>query len=91
MVLYKRYVNNFSNEKILPTLYTMTNIFWNFTRVIITLIGSFVLTIVDIKKAFIIIGGVSILCTIVIAIYMKGRIGLNKEEYSKDDLKYADK
>ena len=91
MVLYKRYVNNFSNEKILPTLYTMTNVFWNFTRVIITLIGSFVLTIVDIKKAFIIIGGVSILCTIVIAIYMKGRIGLNKEEYSKDDLKYADK
>lgn len=91
MVLYKRYVNNFSNEKILPTLYTMTNIFWNFTRVIITVIGSFVLTIVDIKKAFIIIGGVSILCTIVIAIYMKGRIGLNKEEYNKEDLKYADK
>ena len=36
MVLYKRYVNNFTNAKILPTIYTMTNIFWNLTRVVIT-------------------------------------------------------
>lgn len=91
MVLYKRYVNNFSNAKILPTLYTMTNIFWNFTRVIITGIGSLMLSVVNIKKAFIIIGGMAILCTIIIAIYMRRRIGLNKEEYSEDDLKYADK
>lgn len=88
MVLYKRYVNNFSNAKILPTLYTMTNIFWNFIRVIITVIGSFMLTIIDIKKAFIIIGSIFMVFTVVIAIYMKKKLGLSKERYSKEDIKY---
>lgn len=89
MVLYKRYVNNFSNSKILPTLYTMTNIFWDFTRVIITVIGSFMLTIIDIKKAFIIVGSIFIVFTVVIAIYMKNKLGLSKERYSKEDVKYG--
>lgn len=88
MVLYKKYDNNFSNVKILPTIYTMTNIYWNLERVIITSIGSFVLTLVDVKYGFIIMGGIFIVITILISIYMKTRLGLKPEEYSKEDLKY---
>lgn len=88
MVLYKKYDNNFSNVKILPTIYTMTNIYWNLERVIITSIGSFVLTLVDVKYGFIIMGGIFIVTTILISIYMKTRLGLKPEEYSKEDLKY---
>lgn len=91
MVLYKRYVNNFTNAKILPTIYTMTNIFWNLTRVVITAIGSFILTIVEIKIAFIVVGIIFVIFTILIGIYMKTRIGLNPDLYSKVDLKYDDK
>lgn len=91
MVLYKKYDNNFSNVKILPTIYTMTNIYWNLERVIITAIGSFVLTIVDVKYGFIIMGIIFIVATILISTYMKTRVGLKIEEYDKEDLKYVDK
>ena len=90
MVLYKKYDNNFSNVKILPTIYTMTNIYWNLERVIITSIGSFILTIVDVKYGFIIMGIIFILATILISTYMKTRVGLRPEEYDKEDLKYVD-
>lgn len=89
MVLYKKYDNNFSNVKILPTIYTMTNIYWNLERVIITAIGSFILTIVDVKYGFIIMGVIFIVTTILISTYMKTRVGLKPEEYSKEDLKYS--
>lgn len=89
MVLYKKYDNNFSNVKILPTIYTMTNIYWNLERVIITAIGSFVLTIVDVKYGFIIMGAIFIVTTILISTYMKTRVGLKPEEYSNEDLKYS--
>lgn len=91
MVLYKKYDNNFSNVKILPTIYTMTNIYWNLERVIITAIGSFVLTIVDVKYGFIVMGVIFIVTTILISTYMKTRVGLKTEEYSKEDLKYFEK
>ena len=91
MVLYKKYDNNFSNVKILPTIYTMTNIYWNLERVIITSIGSFILTIVDVKYGFIIMGIIFIVATILISTYMKTRVGLKIEEYDKEDLKYVDK
>ncbi len=40
------------NMKLYPSIYTMTNIYWNIARVIITAIGSFVLTLVDVKYGY---------------------------------------
>lgn len=91
MVIYKKYVNNFSNVKILPTIYSMTNLYWNLSRIVITFIGSFVLTIVDIKFGMIVMGIVFIVLAFLIYTYMKTRVGLKPEEYNKEDLKYADK
>ncbi len=90
MVIYKKYVNNFSNVKILPTIYSMTNLYWNFSRIVITFIGSFVLTIVDIKYGMIVMGIVFLVLAFIIYIYMKTRVGLKPEEYTKEDVKYAD-
>lgn len=90
MVIYKRYVNNFSNVKILPTIYSMTNLYWNLSRIVITSIGSFVLTIVDIKYGMIVMGIVFLVLAFLIYMYMKTRVGLKPEEYSKEDVKYAD-
>lgn len=87
-VLYKKYDNNFSNAKILPTIYTMTNIYWNFERVIITTIGSLVLTFVEVRYGFIIMGILFIISTILISLYMKNRLGLKVEDYDKEDMKY---
>ena len=90
-ILYKRYINNFSNEKILPTLYSMNNIYCNFERVIINSIGSFVLTVVTVDYGFIVMGIVFVVFSILLQIYMKSRLGLKPEEYTKEDLKYVDK
>lgn len=90
-VLYKKYDNNFSNAKILPTIYTMTNIYWNFERVIITTIGSLVLTFVEVRYGFIIMGIIFIIVTILIGLYMKNRVGLRPEDYDNEDIKYAQK
>ena len=90
-ILYKRYVNNFSNSKILPTLYSMNNIYCNFERVIINSIGSFTLTIVTIDYGFIIMGILFVVFSILIQIYMRTRLGLKPEEYTKEDVKYAEK
>ena len=91
IVLYKKYDNNFSNAKILPTIYTMTNIYWNFERVIITTIGSLVLTFVEVRYGFIIMGIIFIIVTILIGLYMKNRVGLRPEDYDNEDIKYAQK
>ena len=90
-ILYKRYINNFSNTKILPTIYSANNIYCNFQRVIINSIGSFVLTIVRVNYGFIFMGILFIIIAILLQIYMKSRLGLSPEEYSKEDFKYANK
>lgn len=89
MVIYKKYVNNFSNVKILPTIYSMTNLYWNLSRIVITSIGSLVLTIVDIRYGIIVMGILFVILAFVIYTYMKTRVGLDPEEYSKEDLKYS--
>lgn len=90
-ILYKRYLNNFSNKKILPTMYSVNNIYCNFERVIINSIGSFVLTLVTINYSFIIVGLIFVIFAILLQIYMKPRLGLKPEEYKKEDIKYMEK
>ena len=90
-ILYKRYINNFTNSKVLPTIYSMNNVYCNFERVIINSIGSFVLAIATIDYGFIIMGIIFFISSILLQIYMKTRLGLRAEEYSEEDVKYADK
>ena len=90
-ILYKKYLNNFTNTKILPTIYSVDNIYCNFERVIIYSIGSFVLTIFSVNYGFIIMGVLFIIIALILQLYMKSRVGLTVEEYKKEDLKYFEK
>lgn len=87
-ILYKKYLNNFTNNEILPTIYSMNNIYCNFERVIIYSIGSFVLTIASVNYGFILMGVLFIIITLILQLYMKSRLGLTVKEYKKEDLKY---
>ncbi len=91
MVLYKRYINSFTNTKVLPSIYSLTNIYWNISRIIITGIGSFILTKANIKISYIIMGIFFLILTVLIGVYMSSRVGLKPEEYEKVDIKYAEK
>ncbi len=88
MVIKKRYMNNFSNDKILTKIYSANSIIENVFRMIISLIGSFALTFMDIKYAMICVGILFTLILIAISSYSKTRLGLKPEEYKKEDIQY---
>ena len=85
-VLRSRYLNNFSNSKILHNLYSVDTILENLSRMIMTFIGSAILNIADIKHAFIFIGIGGTILAIFASKYMKTRVGLKPEQYKKEDM-----
>lgn len=89
-VLYKKYLNNFTNSKILPTIYSVNNIYCNSERVIIYSIGAFILTLVSVNYGFMIIGVLFMVIAILLQLYMKSRLGLSIDKYKKEDLQYFD-
>lgn len=88
-VLKKRYMGNFSNSKILPKIYSVNNMATNCGKVILGLICSGVLKIVELKYALLIVGLLFMLFVGLVSLYMKPRIGLKPEEYSKEDIKVS--
>ena len=87
-VLKKRYMNNFSDNKILPKIYSVNGIMDNLSKMIIGVIASSILRVTNIYEALLILG---IICTgvvIILAIYSKSRLGLKPEEYKKEDIEF---
>ena len=87
-VLRSRYLNNFSNSKILHNLYSVDVILENIARTIITTIASAVIGFSDVRYATITIGVVFTVVAILVSIYMKSRVGLKPEEYKKEDIEF---
>ena len=88
MVIKKRYMNNFSNEKILSKIYSANSIIENLFRMIICFVGSCALNYMNIKYATIFIGVIFTIIAIFISSYIKTRLGLKPEEYNKKDIEY---
>lgn len=89
-VLKKRYMNNFSNNKILPKIYSINGIMTNMGKMIIGIIASSILSRTSIFNAVFILG---IICTgfvMVLSIYSKSRLGLKPEEYDLKDIEYKE-
>ena len=87
-VLASRYLQNFSNDKILPKVYAVSSISENIFRVAIGLIGSYLLDITNTSNAIIVIGIMFGIMTIIVISYMKPRLGLKPEEYKKEDIEF---
>lgn len=87
-VLASRYLQNFSNDKILPKVYAVSSISENIFRVAIGLIGSYLLDITNTSNAIIVIGIMFGSMTIIVISYMKPRLGLKPEEYKKEDIEF---
>lgn len=87
-IVSRRYMGNFMTPEILTKIYSIYSIMASVFRMLIGAIGSYLLTIMAIEYAMVVVG---ILCTIITLIfskYMKTRIGLKPEEYTKKDLVY---
>lgn len=87
-VLKKRYMNNFSDSKILPKIYSVNGITAMIGKMIIGMIASAILKKADITFALLILGGICTVIVIILCIYSKSRLGLKPEEYEEKDVKY---
>ena len=88
-VLIYRYLNNFTNIKIRTKLATVRNIIYNILTILISLFGALLLHYTTASNTILIIGCMSTIVMILLLDYMRGRVGLKPDKYSKEDLKYS--
>ena len=88
-VLIYRYLNNFTTKQIRTKLATVRNIVYNLFSIAISLIGAALLHFSNASTAIIIIGISMTIVMILLLDYMKDKVGLKPENYTKDDLKYS--
>lgn len=86
--LTERYLRNFSNEKIDTKIFTAKNFLKSILSAVIGIIGSFLLDRINISYCMLIIGTLTIILTILMSQYMKKRVGLKPQEYSKEELQF---
>lgn len=85
-VLVSRYLGNFMNEKILTQIYAVNAISRNLMRAAISFLGSYLLGITNTANSMIIIGIILLMTSLCLIMYMKTRLGLKPEEYSKNEI-----
>ena len=83
-----RYLRNFSNEKIDTKIFAAYNLFRNVFRMLAGLLASFLLDKMATVYCMIVIGVLFTIMYILLGKYMKTRVGLKPEEYSKEEREY---
>lgn len=86
-ILNSKYLNNFSNSRMISKLYGANTIMNNLLRMIIAFIGTLVLDNFNIKHTMIIIGMIFIAIVYLLFRYMKPRVGLKPDKYKPEDIK----
>ena len=86
--LIEKYLRNFANEEIDTKIFVAKNFLGSILSAVIGLIGSFLLERMTTAYSMTTIGIMAIIITIMLSKYMKTRVGLNPNEYSKEELKY---
>ena len=87
--LMSRYINNFTNRNIRPKLTALNYLLSNLVTAGISLSCSWLLSITTTANTFMIIGCVTTIVAVLLLDYMRGRVGLKPDQYSKEDLKYS--
>lgn len=86
--LINKYLRNFTNEKIDTKIYSVSKLSESIGRVITGLFVAFLLDKTKISVCLIILGLAFTIMYILMGKYMKTRVGLKPEEYSKQERKY---
>lgn len=83
-----KYLRNFANEEIDTKIFAANNLFSGISRVMVGLFASFLLDKTTTANSMIITGVIYTIIYILMEKYMKTRVGLKPEEYSKEETKY---
>ena len=89
-VLEDRYVTNFTDVNIRAQIISTSNLINNIGEIVINFLGGLLLEFYNISTSYLIIGIVGLIIILLVLKYMKKRIGLNPEEYEKEDIMYGD-
>ena len=83
-----RYFRNFTNEKIDTKIFAVKNLFVNLVSAIMGIMASFLLNKMSTAYCMVIVSTIFTIMYILMGKYMKVRVGLKLEEYSKQERKY---
>ena len=83
-----RYFTNFTNKDIDTKIFAVKNLFVNIISAIMGIMASFILDKMSTAYCMIIVGLIFTILYILMEKYMKTRVGLEPEEYSKEERKY---
>lgn len=86
--LIEKYLSNFTNKDIDTKIYTANNCIRSISSAVIGIMASFLLDRLETAYCMIIIGSIFAILMILVSKYMKTRVGLKPEEYSKEEVKY---
>lgn len=84
-IINKKYLNNFSNDKISPLIYSSMQTVRGVFRTITTFVGSLILNFTSIDYAFLIFGIILIALSIIVSQYAENKLGLSPEKYTSSD------
>lgn len=87
--LIVRYMNNFTNKAVRPKLATIESLVYYAVTVIFSLTCSGLLKITSTANTFVAIGVIASFGIGILLYFMKGRVGLQPEQYPVEDLKYS--
>lgn len=87
--LITRYLNNFTNRNIRPKISALRYLSSNLCTAFVSLICAGMLTFTTTANTFIIIGCIATILTVLLLDYMRDKVGLKPEKYTKEDLKYS--
>ena len=83
-----KYLGNFSNKKIDTKIFAVNQLFSNILKVIAGIIASFLLDRMKTAYCMITIGIIFTILYLLTEKYMRTRVGLKPEQYSKEERKY---
>lgn len=86
--LIEKYLSNFTNKDIDTKIYTANNCIRSISSAVIGIMASFLLDRLETAYCMIIIGSIFAILMILVSKYMRTRVGLKPEEYSKEEMKY---
>lgn len=86
--LIEKYLSNFTNEKIDTKVFTANNFIKGITNAVLGVLAAFLLDRIETAYCMIIVGVIFGIFMILVSKFMKSRVGLKPEEYSKEEVKY---
>lgn len=86
--LIEKYLSNFTNEQIDTKIFTANNFLKGVAGALSGILASFLLDRMETAYCMIIVGILFGILILLVNRFMKTRVGLKPEEYSKEELKY---